>query len=97
MRFHRTIEIGRQRQPGDPGLGWNGIRLKREEAVIVGAGARHLIWHRVGGRGRGWCVHHFPSGDSESSPLSLDPPLEPHANSVAERGGPLGGSVEVAS
>lgn len=27
------------------GLGRNGIGLKREEAVIVGAGARHLIWH----------------------------------------------------
>lgn len=27
------------------GSGRNGIGLKREEAVIVGAGARHLIWH----------------------------------------------------
>lgn len=38
--------VDRERREGlDLGLDRNGIGLKREEAVIVGAGARHLIWH----------------------------------------------------
>jgi len=35
----RSVDRGPEPRPG------NGIGLEREEAVIVGAGARHLIWH----------------------------------------------------
>lgn len=44
----RAGEIGKHKREGlglGLSLGRNGIGLKREEAVIVGAGARHLIWH----------------------------------------------------
>lgn len=35
----------REGSGGGGGLDWNRIGAKREEAVIVGAGARHLIAH----------------------------------------------------
>lgn len=87
-RQRATIKIGRQRR-GDsrPRLG-NGIGLKREEAVIVSAGARHLIWHsRRKSRG---CVCTISRWWRRTSPsLSLWPPRAPrhHAASTGGKGG----------
>lgn len=84
-RQRATIEIGRQRR-GDsrPRLG-NGIGLKREEAVIVGAGARHLIWHsRRKSRG---CVCTISRWWRRTSPsLSPWPHLE-HPDAMPRRRG----------
>lgn len=61
------------RGAGIPGLGLgNRIGLKREEAVIVGAGARHLIWHsRRKSRGCVCTISQWRGGDGERHRPSL--------------------------
>jgi len=80
--------IGRQRR-GDPRprLG-NRIGLKREEAVIVGAGARHLIWHsRRKSRGCVCTISRWRGGGERHRPsLSLTSPRAPRRHAAVDGG-----------
>lgn len=72
-----------------PRLG-NGIGLKREEAVIVGAGARHLIWHsRRKSRGCVCTISQWRGGDGERHrpSLSLTSPGAPRRHAASTGGG----------
>lgn len=74
------------------GLDWNRIGAKREEAVIVGAGARHLIAHS-GSRGLSVCTISLLPGLSADPPppFSLHSPLRHRSSVVSPRA-----AVEVA-